>query len=143
MRTRTTRETDAVVVPPFIAELRGGGSDAHAVTDALPTVTASGDHHMLVTSAATMAAWAAVYAYDSGRLLDHLDVPLPTQTTVVGDALVTGGAFPAVEDCLLRPLEPHEIARGMAFAADYRVTGTKRQRVRATATPSPHPPLKF
>lgn len=35
-------------VQPFIAELRGGGSDARPVTDPLATVTASGNHHALV-----------------------------------------------------------------------------------------------
>lgn len=72
-RARTTRETDALVVPyygtgvahptgdpmhtvstrdrfgvAFIAELRGGGSTARAVTQPLATVTASGNHHMLI-----------------------------------------------------------------------------------------------
>ena len=37
--------------PSFIAELRGGSSDARAVTDPLATVTASGNHHGLVSGA--------------------------------------------------------------------------------------------
>jgi DNA (cytosine-5)-methyltransferase 1 len=41
--------TKALVQPPFIAELRGGSSDARAITDALATVTAGGNHHALVT----------------------------------------------------------------------------------------------
>ena len=35
-----------------------------------------------------------------------------------------------VNDVLFRMLEPHEIGRGMAFADDYVVTGSKRDRVR-------------
>lgn len=35
--------------PPFIAELRGGGSDARPAAHPLSTVTASGNHHALVT----------------------------------------------------------------------------------------------
>ncbi|AIY15817.1 DNA cytosine methyltransferase [Pimelobacter simplex] len=48
-RTMTTRETTAVVEAPFIAELRGGGSDARPAAHPLSTVTASGNHHALVT----------------------------------------------------------------------------------------------
>lgn len=114
-----------VVVPPFIAELRGGGSDARIVSEALATVTASGNHHGLV-----MAQWAAVYGYDTGALRDHLRSPLPTQTTVDGDAILTGEGLPAVEDCLFRMLEPHEIHAGMAFVPEYVVLGNKRQKVK-------------
>ncbi len=73
LRTQTTRAESALVVPyygtgvahpagdplhtvstrdrfgvAFIAELRGGGSTARAITQPLATVTASGNHHMLV-----------------------------------------------------------------------------------------------
>ena len=78
-----------VVAPPFIAELRGGGSDARAASEALSTVTASGNHHGLVT-----------------------------------------GEVPSIEDCSFRMLTPHEIARAMAFPADYQMLGTKRDQVR-------------
>lgn len=37
-----------VVQPPFVAELRGGGSDARPASEAMATVTASGNHHGLV-----------------------------------------------------------------------------------------------
>ena len=117
----------ATVVPPFIAELRGGGSVASPVTDTLATVTASGNHHGLVT----MQKWAALYGYDSGALRDHAREPLPTQTTVEGDALLTGDLqLPAVDDCLFRMLEPHEIHAGMAFVPGYVVLGSKRDKVR-------------
>jgi len=125
-RTQTTRNETGLCVPPFIAELRGGGSDARPVHQALATVTASGNHHALITQA-----WGAIYAFDSGALRDHHRTPLPTQTTVEGDAVVTGQlALPAVADCLFRMLEPHEIHAGMAFAPGYVVLGTKRERVR-------------
>lgn len=51
LRTQSTRSETAVVtvgVRPFIAELRGGGSVARPVSEALATVTASGNHHGLV-----------------------------------------------------------------------------------------------
>lgn len=48
-RTQTTRnETGLLATAPFIAELRGGGSDARSTTQPLATVTASGNHHALV-----------------------------------------------------------------------------------------------
>lgn len=53
---------------------------------------------------------------------------LPTQTTVEGEALASVELV--VEDCLFRMLEPHEIQRGMAFAADYVLLGNKREKVR-------------
>lgn len=37
-----------VVQPPFVAELRGGGSDARPVTEPVATVSAGGNHHFLV-----------------------------------------------------------------------------------------------
>jgi DNA (cytosine-5)-methyltransferase 1 len=40
MGARTARETDGLVVPPFIAELRGGSSTARRISDPLATITA-------------------------------------------------------------------------------------------------------
>jgi DNA (cytosine-5)-methyltransferase 1 len=47
LRTQTGTERDALFVP-FIAELRGGSSDASSVEEALATIVASGNHHALV-----------------------------------------------------------------------------------------------
>lgn len=48
-RTQTTRnETGVAVMPPFIAELRGGSSDARPVMEPAATFCASGTHHGLV-----------------------------------------------------------------------------------------------
>lgn len=63
--------------PPFVAELRGGGSTARPVTE--------------------------------------------------GDI---AAAEAQVDDCLFRMLEPHEVAAGMAFPADYIWGGTRRERVK-------------
>lgn len=49
LRTQTTRLETALAYMPFIAELRGGGSDARSVAEALATVTAGGNHHGLVS----------------------------------------------------------------------------------------------
>ena len=51
MRTLTTRAETGLAIPPFIAELRGGGSTARPVTDPLATITAGGTHHGLVVPA--------------------------------------------------------------------------------------------
>lgn len=97
------------------------------VGEPLRTLTTAGHQSLL--------AWPTrpdqfVYAYDSGELASATAEPLPTQTTVQGDALLTAEAQREVDDCLFRMLEPVEIAAGMAFARDYQVRGTKRERVR-------------
>lgn len=106
--------------------MRGGGSFARPLAEALATVTASGSHHGLTVPGA-WEQWAALYSYDSG--VRSLAQALPTQTTVEGDALLTG-ALPSVEDCMFRMLEPHEIGRGMAFFPDYIVLGNRREQTR-------------
>lgn len=70
LRTQTTR-LETGVVAPFIAELRGGGSDARAVAHPLSTVTASGNHHGLVTP-----------YYGATQAAASTDHPLSTVTTV-------------------------------------------------------------
>ena len=130
LRTLTTRAETAVVFPPFVAELRGGGSDHRPVSESLATITASGNHHGLVTPSDQMAAWAAVYAYDSGNLHNPHRAPLPTQTTLQGDSILSGIGLPNVMDCYFRMLDPDEIHRGMAFTADYVILGNRRERVK-------------
>ncbi len=49
LRTLTTRAETALAMMPFLAELRGGGSDARSALEALGTITAGGNHHGLVT----------------------------------------------------------------------------------------------
>lgn len=46
--TLTTYDTASLIEPPFIAELRGGGSTARPVADPAATFTASGNHHALI-----------------------------------------------------------------------------------------------
>src|SRR4051812_42735379 len=67
---------------------------------------------------------------------------MPTRRTRVTRGNPSGGAIAAIAcmsptdtapwagDVLFRILEPHEIGRGMAFADDYVVVGSKRDRVR-------------
>jgi DNA (cytosine-5)-methyltransferase 1 len=184
LSTVTANDTSkAVVQPPFIAELRGGGSDARPASHPLSTVTASGNHHGLVVPAGgtwnddarpTSDPHRTMTTRDTSALLTPyygasesakpVDQPVGTLTTVDRYALIqrmnSGGAemtTPAaeylrtlttaghqavltpsdidtaaahVDDCLFRMLEPHEVAAGMAFPADYIWSGTRRQRVK-------------
>lgn len=85
LRGQTTRLENALVAPPFVAELHGGGSDARPVTEPAATFLAGGNHHALVTP----------YYSGSDSALP-VDQPIGTLTTVDRYALVhrnnTGGA---------------------------------------------------
>ncbi|ROP53298.1 DNA cytosine methyltransferase [Streptomyces sp. PanSC9] len=120
-RTMTTRRETGVAFRPFIAELRGGASKHRSTTDPLCTVTASGNHHGLVTEDL------AVPYYGTGRARP-LSQPLGALTTVDRYGLLKTQI--EVEDCLFRMLEPEEIGTAMSFREGYRLLGTKRERVR-------------
>lgn len=150
MRTMTTRSESALT---FIAELRGGNSDARAISAPLATVTASGNHHALVTS-----------YYSTGHGVRPANEPLSTVTTVDrhglimrnnsskgdGAEMVTPANEPvrtvtthghqsllaaersavSLDDVRFRMLEPSEIKRAMDFPAEYIGKGTRREQVR-------------
>jgi DNA (cytosine-5)-methyltransferase 1 len=150
-RTRTTRDTEALVVP-----LRNNGVARPAATSPAPTVAAAGNHHALVMRNHTARGdqgqmctpvtepLRTILAHGPRPSLirwDHLLVPyygnsaarpvgepMGTVTTVDRNALV--GPEVAVEDCAFRMLEPHEIQAAMAFPPGYVVLGNKRERVR-------------
>jgi DNA (cytosine-5)-methyltransferase 1 len=196
-RTQTARLETA-----FVAELRGGYSDARRVTDPAATFTAGGNHHALVTShrfeyrahdahvspCPTLAAsgnhlglvtpaggswnedarttddalrslttrdayalvspyysgadaakpatepigtlttvdrYALIHRHNSGgpEMLTPAHETLRTLTTKGHQSVITPGDLAAadsqVDDCLFRMFEPHEVAAGMAFPADY------------------------
>ncbi len=150
LRTQTTRLQDAIVVP-----LRGANASKAAGTEPLDTVAANGNHHALVMRNNTARGDAGqmstptseplrtlttsghqslirwdhmLVPYTRGNVARGVDEPLPTQTTIQGDALV--GPHVAVEDCTFRMLEPAEIQLAMAFGAGYVVLGNKREQVR-------------
>ncbi|MGW4075943.1 DNA cytosine methyltransferase [Streptomyces asiaticus] len=126
LRTQTTRNETGLAWLPFIAELRGGGSVARSVSEALATVTASGNHHGLVTPDRISEHLLIPY-YGSSTARPVVE-PIGALTTRDRYALVHGK--PAIEDVRFRMLEPHEIGRAMSFADDYKVLGSKRERVR-------------
>jgi DNA (cytosine-5)-methyltransferase 1 len=152
MRTQTTRNETGIAFPPFIAELRGGGSTARPVAHPMATVTAAGNHHGLVVpyygaaesakpdsealgTLTTRDRFALVTRQNSSRVGDGAEMstpvgePLRTLTTM-GHQSLTVGSVPDVDDCMFRMLEPHEVAAGMAFPGDYMWEGTRRERVR-------------
>lgn len=156
MGTVTAEPRHAVCQPPFIAELRGGGSDARGVDQPLATVTAGGQHHALVApyhgtaesarpaadplgALTTRDRYALITRhYSSAGAGAEMTTPateaLRTLTTTAQQSIVTPADLEAaevhVDDCLFRMLEPHEVAAGMAFPHDYIWEGTRRERVR-------------
>lgn len=116
MRTCTARNETGLAIPPYVVELRGGGSNHRPLSDPLATVCASGNHHGLLSA--------------SARLRDQ-SIP----TAVERDALLKGGAVGSVDDLRFRMLSPAEYAEAMAFPGTaverpYVWLGNKRERVR-------------
>jgi DNA (cytosine-5)-methyltransferase 1 len=129
MRTQTARNETGLAWLPFVAELRGGSSDARPVTDALATVTASGNHHGLVTPPTPVHWESLLVPYYGNGTARTVREPVGTLTTRDRYALVHGDTID-LDATLFRMFEPYEIGRGMAFADTYQVLGTKRERVR-------------
>ena len=147
MRAQTARHQDALVIP-----LRNNGVARPAVTSPLVTFAASGTHQALLmrnnqggaemstpldepmrtlttTGHQSLIGWEEqfTYGYDTGQLRP-VTTPLPSQTTIQGDALLAPAID--VDDCTFRMLDVDEIRSGMAFRAGYVLLGTKRERVR-------------
>jgi DNA (cytosine-5)-methyltransferase 1 len=152
MRTRTAnpRGMEALVAPPFIAELRGGGSTARPAAHPLATVTAGGNHHALITPPFVVKNYGGYCAPKSTVV--PIDRPLGTITTSDHHALVIpyrrGKAKttaeplhtvatrdsaalvqPAieVEDCHYRMLKAREHLRAQRFPDTYTVTGNQAE----------------
>ncbi|MCV7255649.1 DNA cytosine methyltransferase [Mycobacterium hackensackense] len=145
IRTMTARAETALA---FMAELRGGGSKHRPVSDPLATVTASGNHHGLVTTfygrgvgaKPTGEPLATVTTTERHALLmqnNHqnrarpVSEPTPTVTTATTQA-VLDSPRPTVDvnDVLFRMLEPRETKRAMDFPAEYVMRGNRREQSR-------------
>ncbi|AYD87824.1 hypothetical protein SEA_ARCUSANGELUS_76 [Mycobacterium phage ArcusAngelus] len=143
-RTMTTRNETGLA---FIAELRGGGSKHRPVDQPLATVTASGNHHGLVTTyygngavvpagsplpTCTTVERHALLTPTGGTWRNtptSSDEPIPTRTTRENDGVAMGPTLD-VNDVLFRMLEPREIAQAMDFPPEYRILGNRREQVR-------------
>ncbi|HEX6359486.1 DNA cytosine methyltransferase [Actinophytocola sp.] len=123
--------------PMAVIPLRNHNVAKHPM-EPLDTFAARGTHHAIAmlmrtkTPAANPgnALWNPdyLYAYDTGRLRSAYQ-PLPTQTTVEGDAVLE--QRPSLEECLFRMLMVDEIKLGMAFPPTFALLGrTKALNVR-------------
>lgn len=151
LATQTGRHVRALVSPPLIAELRGGGSTARPVNDPMSTVSAGGNHHALLMrnnsggaemstpvtepmrTVTTKGHQSLLMNYNGNGGCRPVDEPILTLPTKDRFGLVTPegmGETLDLDDVLFRMLEPSEIHRGMAFSEGYVVTGTKRDQVR-------------
>ena len=108
MRTQTTR-LETAVVTPFVAELRGGGSDAR---------------------------YALIMRNNAGgsEMSTPVHEVMRTVTTAGHQSLITPGDIEAakaqVDDCYFRMIEPSEAAAAMAFPSTYEWSGNRRERTR-------------
>jgi DNA (cytosine-5)-methyltransferase 1 len=151
MRAQTTRNETGMAFPPFLAELRGGGSTARAASDPLATVTASGNHHGLVMTnthanrarptsepmptmtTASGGGHALIHRNNGGGAEMTTPDYEPVRTvTTAGHQSVLQADRPTVDidDVRFRMLEPSEIKQAMAFPADYVMTGNRREQVK-------------
>ena len=121
LRTQTTRQTMALVVPYYST------GTASSTDEPLPTVTTV-DRHALVIPPFLL----GYYTRLSGQraAISGVDEPMPTQSTQPRHYLVQPNGVPDVTSCGFRMLQPHEIQAAMAFPADYKVKGNKRDQVR-------------
>lgn len=109
--------------PPFMTELRGGGSKHRPITDPLSTVCAGGYHHGLTVPDMI----SPYYGNTSPRPATE---PLPTVTTRDRFSILQGGTIRSLDDLRFRMLTPAEYANAMMFPADYQWLGTGKDKVR-------------
>jgi DNA (cytosine-5)-methyltransferase 1 len=135
IRTQTARAETGLAWLPFITPLSGGGDEGRArpITNPLATFRAGGLHHGLAFSNE----WHALLMRNNeggSEMSTPVSEYMRTLTTKGHQSLIEWrqrlGEQIDVQDVLFRMLEPHEIQRGMAFADQYIVTGSKRDQVR-------------
>ncbi|ANJ26792.1 DNA cytosine methyltransferase [Agromyces aureus] len=143
LRTQSTRNETALVVP-----LRNHGVTKPA-THPIDTVSANGNHHALVMRNNEGGAEMTTPVHETLRTLTtggHQSLLTPyygasesakptsdphgTLTTTDRYGLVESELSLDVDDVMFRMLTPDEIKRGMAFASDYVLLGTKREQVK-------------
>jgi DNA (cytosine-5)-methyltransferase 1 len=119
-----------LIVPPLAMVVRNNTPRGDAaqmctpVTEELRTLTTTG-HQSVVTYDQRL----LVPYYGNGTARPAGD-PMGTLSTRDRFALAEGATGIDLDEVVFRMLEPHEVARGMAFADDYIVLGTKRDKVR-------------
>lgn len=150
MRTQSTRSETGLAFPPFISEMRGGGSIGHKASDPLSTLSAGGQHHALIMSyysrddavkpanepvatVTTEPRHGLLHRMNNSGDGAHLSTPTTeparTVTTAGHQALLQGGTVD-IDDVFFRMLEPSEIKQAMAFPIEYIMTGNRREQVK-------------
>ncbi|MEU6928971.1 DNA cytosine methyltransferase [Streptomyces sp. NPDC046374] len=126
LRTQTARNETALAYVPFVVPMRGGGDleKARHVGHPVHTVSAGGNHHGLVTTDGLLVPY---YGTGQARPTSEPVGALPTRDRY---ALLDANGEYDLSKVLFRMLQPHEIGRAMAFADNYQVLGSKRDRVR-------------
>lgn len=116
MRTQSTRNETGLVVP-----LRNHGV-AKPTDMPIDTVSAEGNHYALVMR----------NNEGGAEMSTPISEPIRTLTTGGHQSLIDPPVPISldVDDAGFRMLEPHEIMLGMAFAPDYNLLGTKRDKVK-------------
>ncbi|MGW5751279.1 DNA cytosine methyltransferase [Nocardia rhamnosiphila] len=140
MPARTTRETDALLVP---VEGRDGKQAQHAWTP-MRTMTTRSETGVLVPyygngtprstqdphgTATTRDRWAMVIPLRNHNTAKTSRDPLDT-VAAAGTHHGLASRAARVEDCEFRMLEPYEIKQAMAFDRDYIMAGNRREQVR-------------
>ncbi|MGW3121336.1 DNA cytosine methyltransferase [Streptomyces sp. NPDC001107] len=127
MRTRTTRESEALVAidpAPFIVEYRNN-CDAAPIDNPLSTLATARHHGLVVPDgiAGDRSRNTLVIPYRKGNTAKTAGVPLHAMSTHDSAAVVR--TAPAIEDCYFRMLQPREQLSAQRFPDTYQVLGTK------------------
>lgn len=150
----TFNNEHALVVPPFVSQLRYSGSPV-SVDEPLPTQTARAESALVVPpmlmmmqgahrtftpdeSLSTIIASGSQHVlitppliaayYGSAWTHTTAEQPMPTVTTISRHALIIADEM--LGACGFRMLEPHELKLGMSFENSYIVLGNKRDQTR-------------
>ncbi len=125
LQTHTTRQSMAIVTPPFTITARGQ-SKAHRITDAITTQSQM-INHGIVTSESWNSFIASYYngSHCTKRILEEIG----TVNTKDRHQLITYQE-PKIEDCYYRMFKPKEIKIAMAFDNDYTVLGSGKDQVK-------------
>jgi len=133
LRTFTTRDANALVQQPFVTQFRDRDDrNLDPAAEPLRTIVADGAAHALVTRHNT------IRGAEQGSLTTRADDYLRTLTTTANQSVmrrpgtVTAADLREAEDMvpevLFRMFQPHEVAAGMAFPADYKWQPADRAR---------------
>lgn len=124
MRTRTTTESEGVLIPPYMIELRGGGSTHRLASQPMSTLTAGGINHGVVYADP---ATHELLPYYGNSKTQPVTEPAPTITTHDRHGLV--GYAASVEECRYRMLTVRENANAMEFPGHFVFIGEREQQI--------------